>query len=416
MRLILPIFATIAVVAGTTHTETTQPAAASRPEAAAPGILLADDRVTPVTAWWTVDGGTVDALPAEGSATLSPLKIALWERDHRPEPYPRVPTAPTATALIVWRSGEVIAGSLEASGDKLLLVSPAWGGIELRLEEIDTVRLARRSGQPAWLPAGAGRPGLILANGDALGGPISALDAGSVSIDSDFGATPVELSRVAWILPAPPPGTAPRQRPSAQYACALGSGEVWHVDRLELRRGGDTVELERAGKRATVPLAALWKVVFPGWREEPLLEPTRISPATTIDGAGGAITDTPGKPRPLAIAGRGFAGGITLVPPVEAVYDTAPQAGYLVGWTGLDAGSAPRARAVLRFHLDPGGHGDAAALAPGDPPRRIAMPVKTAATLTLQAIPEPSSPGAARINCCDLRLLVPATGSSRAGP
>lgn len=311
-------------------------------DAGAPATVLSQGQVISATDWSIGANGTVIVTAAGPNGSPKSIAVgapALVDANRPRQIRPRRGQAPGAGAMIQLTNGEMLLGAVvepDSPGTVRFTTRP-FGAQRLALDKIATIHLAgRRLNQPATAkPADA--PYLLLTNGDVVSGVIKAVTPEAVTIDSAFGQAETSLSRVASIAPATDPPSADG-RAAGQLICSLADGQRWYVDTVAAGPGQDQLSIRRAGRTVELPVTELRQLVFAGWtvRELIALGPPEVETTAYLGETVRLQIDDPRRPRPRAIGGRSFVGGITARPRSRVTYTLDAPAAFLIGWVGVD--------------------------------------------------------------------------------
>lgn len=191
---------------------------------------------------WTIrQGGHVEMTSSTGQVSSVALDRVLFiATDRCPNPaagYPKVSLT----------GGEVLSGELaeDQKPGHLSLVSRSWGRLDVPLAQVGSFSF----GPAPSITAPHDDPHVVFRNGDVAFGKIDRIEAGEVTLHTEFGETQVKMATVLAIRTGNTPADIGEQKVPA-FRVELHDGQRVHCrrivpekDRLRLHRGGAVDEV-----------------------------------------------------------------------------------------------------------------------------------------------------------------------------
>ncbi len=269
-----------------------------------PVMVLSEGRVISAADFSIGPSGELIVVPAGKGEPPESIVVdspALLDASMVPKAKPGQPKAAGTGASVQLTCGEILQGSIVEpdSPGTIRFNTCHFGPQRLALEKIATIHLAgRRASRPAT-DSGRDHPCLVLTNGDLIAGAIKLITPTAVTIDSAFGETETDISRVAGITLAGDPPLVDG-RTTGQLICSLADGQRWYVDNLAAGPAKGQVRLHRAGSAADLPVTHLRQLVFAGWtiRELIALGPPEVRTTPTWAGQSPCRSTRPGAGAP----------------------------------------------------------------------------------------------------------------------
>lgn len=379
----------------------------SQPQAAPPAsadgtVVFARGQVKAVRSWTMGSDLGIQAVDSSGNTLqLKADDVMVLDQD--------VGMATVRRARVLLRNGETLNADLVtgSTGGRLTFQSLLWGRLEL-----DATRVTRYEAEPS-APAGdhPGSPGqdsrpmppfVLLQNGDLVAAGIDRIDAGEVSVNTEFGQTQIPLHQVsAVVLTVDNPltdGRGPRQ-----FLVELADGQRFYCDAVSEVEG--RIALTRAGHSCSVNREAIRRIIWPNATVGLLAD-------TSFRGEGSTYFGKPALPRqgcnalggPLRLGERWFASGVGMRPKSRCVFQLNDRWAYVAGHVGLDPSLGQRGQCEIAVRLA-GKEAYKDRLQSNRPTRRFMLPVPGAGDIEFQVDFGPGGDLGDYVNWCDLVLV-----------
>ncbi len=239
-------------------------------------------------------------------------------------------------ALLILRSGEALRGRVRDSERPggVQFESRLFGARWHDLAQVREVRFA----EAFYGAKGVSPPFVVLRNNDIVAGAIKAVGPQGVKIESVFGVTQIEQSRLATVVLSTEANAKAAQADG--YVVELTDGQKLHATALAKDVAGDSSVILHWGQgQASIRISQISRAVFPGWSYWHLCElgEPKITTVPYFDEPVRINLDRNAAGGPLLLAGRHYAHGLSTQPRSRVSFAADGKYEFVWGLLGLDA-------------------------------------------------------------------------------